>query len=127
MERRFWYGVVLLVLFLALGLLTGWAMQRAQQPVKDTLEQAAYAALAGNMEQGAALAGKAKADWERCRDWTAAVADHAPMEEIDSLFAQMEIYAKTEQKIEFAAYCARLARLVEAIGQAHELTWQNLL
>lgn len=127
MERRFWYGVVLLVLFLALGQLTAWAMQRAQQPVQHTLEQAAASALQGDMDRGVALAQTAKQAWERHRPLTATVADHEPMEEIDSLFAQVEIYAQTEQNTEFAAYCTRLARLVEAIGQTHKLTWQNLL
>lgn len=127
MERRFWYGVGILTVFLALGLWTAWGMNANQRPVTEQLEQAAQAALSGDMEQGIVLAMTAKEDWQRHRDLTAAVADHAPMEEIDSLFAQVEIYATAEKTVDFAAYCTRLARLVEAVGEAHSLTWQNLL
>ena len=127
MERRFWYGLGILVFFFALGLLTAWGMENMHQPVTGTLEQAAQAALDGDVEQGIALVQTAKADWQHHRDLTAAMADHAPMEEIDSLFAQVEVYARSEKTVDFAAYCTRLARLVEAVGEAHALTWQNLL
>ncbi len=127
MERRFWYGSAILVFFLVLGLLVAWGMENMQRPVTGKLEQAAQAALDGDMEQGIILAQTAKDTWQRHRDLTAAVADHAPMEEIDSLFAQVEVYAQSEKTVDFAAYCTRLARLVEAVGEAHALTWQNLL
>ena len=55
------------------------------------------------------------------------MADHGPLEEIDSLFAQVQIYADTGKTADFAAYCTRLAKLVTAVGEAHGLTWQNLL
>lgn len=127
MERRFWYGVGILVFFLALGFLTAWAMERMQQPVTTSLEQAAEAALDGDMETGAALVKAAKEAWGQHRGLTTAVADHGPMEEIDGLFSQAEVYAQTGNTTEFAAYCTRIARLVEAVGQAHSLNWQNLL
>ena len=127
MERRFWYGLGILIFFLVLGLLTAWGMGAMHEPVTGQLEQAAQVALAGDMEQGALLAKKAQAGWEKHRDLTAAAADHGPMEEIDSLFSQVEVYARAEKTVEFAAYCTRLARLVEAVGEAHSLNWQNLL
>lgn len=127
MERRFWYGLGILIFFLVLGLLTAWGMEAMHEPVTGQLERAAQVALSGDMEQGALLAQKAQAGWEKHRDLTAAAADHGPMEEIDSLFSQVEVYARAEKTVEFAAYCTRLARLVEAVGEAHSLNWQNLL
>ena len=127
MERRFWHGLGILLTFLALGLWVAWNMENMHRPVTDSLQQAAQAALNEDMEQGIRLVQKAKASWDKHRDLTAAVADHGPMEEIDSLFAQVNVYAQAEKTVEFAAYCTRLARLVEAVGQAHSLTWQNLL
>ena len=127
MERRFWYGVGILVLFLVLGFLVAWGMETMHRPVTASLEQAAGAAMEGDLKKGAQLAQTAKEIWQQRRDLTAAVADHGPMEEIDGLFAQAEIYAQTGKETEFAAYCTRIARLVEAVGEAHSLNWQNLL
>ena len=54
-------------------------------------------------------------------------ADHAPMDEIDSLFAQMEVYAQARDSLHFGSYCARLAELITAVSDAHQLNWWNFL
>lgn len=127
MERRFWYGLGILAVFLTLGLWTAWGMENMHEPVTRRLEQAAQAALSGDLDGGVALAEQAEGIWQRRRGLTAAMADHAPMEEIDSLFSQMKMYAQAGSTVDFAAYCRRIARLVEAVGEAHGLNWQNLL
>ena len=127
MERRFWYGLGVLAVLLALGLWTAWGMEGLNQPVTHALEQAAQAALNDDMAQGVALADRAQDIWCRNRGRITAVADHGPLEEIDSLFAQVQIYADTGKTADFAAYCTRLAKLVTAVGEAHGLNWQNLL
>lgn len=127
MERRFWYGLGILVLFLALGLWAAWGMENMHVPVTNRLEQAAQAALNGELDKGVALAEQAEDLWEKRRNLTAAMADHGPMEEIDSLFSQTRIYAESGSIMDFAAYCSRIAKLVEAVGEAHGLNWQNLL
>jgi hypothetical protein len=127
MERRFWYGLGVLAMLLVLGLWTAWGMEKLNQPVADALEQAAQAAVGGDMAQGMALAERAQNHWCQNRGRMTAVADHGPLEEIDSLFAQVQIYADTGKTADFAAYCTRLAKLVTAVGEAHGLNWQNLL
>lgn len=127
MERRFWYGVGVLAVLLVLGFWVAWSMKNTHEPIAACLEQAAQAAAAGDMAQGAAFVEKAKAIWQKRRELTAAVADHNPMEEIDSLFAQLESYASAGYGVEFAAWCRRTAQLVAAVGEAQRLTWQNLL
>ncbi len=127
MGRRFWLGVALLAVLLVLGLLTTWYMAGANEPVALQLEQAAQAALEGDLQEGVALTRAARDQWERHRSIAAVAADHEPMEEIDSLFAQVEAYGRAGAVPEFAAYCARLSKLVEAVGEAHGLTWWNLL
>ena len=124
---RFWIGIVLLVVFLCLGFLVTWAMNDTHEPISQTLEQAAEAAISGDLETGVSLALEAQSIWENHWRGTAAVADHAPMDEIDGLFAQAEIYAQTGSTADFAAICGRLARLIEAIGEAHSPGWWNLL
>lgn len=127
MERRFWLGVGILTLFLAVGLWAMFFMDAIHEPVCQKLEQAAQAAAAGDMDAGIGLAQQANELWSAHRRSTAAVADHTPMDEIDSLFAQMQTYANMHEQTHFAAYCARLSTLVRAIGDAHSLTWWNLM
>ena len=126
MERRFWYGIGILLVFLALGLWAAMGMENMHRPVTGQLEQAAQMAIGGDLSTGAALAERAERIWQRGRGLTAALADHAPMEEIDSLFAQAKSYALSGLAEDFAAVCSRIAKLVAAIGEAHGLTWQNL-
>ncbi len=127
MQGRFWLGSGILALMLALGLFASWGMSQINEPVADKLEQAAQAALDGQFEHGAALAAEASERWQSHWDCVAAVADHGPMEEIDSIFAQLETYAQNGDAGAFAAWCARLSCLVDAMGDAHDLTWRNLL
>ena len=127
MERRFWYGLGVLLVMLGLGLWTARAIENRQQPISKTLERAAQVALEGDIEQGAVLVSHAKEAWGQARGLTATAADHGPMEEIESLFAQIQIYAQAGEQTDFSAYCTRLAQLVAAVGEAHKLSWQNLL
>jgi len=49
------------------------------------------------------------------------------MDEIDSLFAQLEVFRQAGLWGDFSACCRRLSRLIEAMAEAHSLTWWNLL
>lgn len=124
---RFWLGVCLLAVFLVLGLWVSYSMDDIHQSIAQTLEEASDLTLSGNLEDGKAMVRQARADWENHWHGTASVADHEPMDEIDGLFAQLEVYGKTGQSGDFAAYCARLSKLVTAVGEAHGLSWWNLL
>lgn len=127
MEKRFYLGLGILLLFLVLGLAITWGMEQVSQPVVRLLEEAAQEMLSGSSEQGIRLVRQARQLWDR--SWTAAAlaADHSPMDEIDGLFAQMDFYAQAKSRTELGACCLRLAELVEAVAEAHALTWWNLL
>ena len=125
--RRFWLGVGILVLFLILGLWIGHAMNDVHQTISQTLDDAAVQSLGGNLSKGMSLAQEAQQLWQNNWHGTASVADHEPMDEIDGLFAQLEVYGKAGAATDFATYCARLSRLVSAMGEAHAFTWWNLL
>ena len=124
---RCWIGIGLLALFLVLGLWIGVEMEDTHGQISQDLQQAAEQTLNGEAEQGVLLAQQARKHWEDARRGTACVADHEPMEEIDSLFAKLEVYARQRQIPEFAACCARLSALVQAVGEAHGIQWWNLL
>ncbi len=125
--NRFVLGVVILAVFLALGLGVAWEMDGMHLDVSDNLSLAARQVISGQWETGVSLAKKAKADWEKNWQKTACVADHAPMDEIDGLFAQLQAFENPEEAVHYASVCAQLSTLVEAMAEAHQFSWWNLL
>ena len=124
---RFWLGIGILVLFLVLGLWISSEMEDVHMSIADTLETAAEQALSGDMAAGQETARQAEAAWKKHWHASATVADHAPMDEIDGLLAQLECYSRAGQAGDFAACCTRISLLVRAMSEAHNLTWLNLL
>lgn len=127
MGKRFWLGVGILSLFLVLALGITWGMEMIHAPAEQALEQASQKALAGQMEEAVILARQAHARWDTNRKLIASVADHNPMDEVDKLFAEMEIYAQAQESQHFAACCAQLKYLVSSMSDAHTLSWWNFL
>lgn len=127
MEKRWIGGALVLVVLLALGLWIGSSMETLHRPVIHDLEQAAQAALTGDMAGAQIYMNRAGSVWSQNRWLTAAVVDHSPMEEIDSIFSQLESYGAAGDRVSFAAWCCRAASLVSAMGEVNSLTWQNLL
>lgn len=125
--NRLWLGIGLMAVLLAVGIGVGSYMNTTGEAIRTTLDSAAETALAGDLEAAVTLAADAKAQWDA--DWhrVAAMADHAPMDEIDSLFALLENYAAAGLTGEFAAHCSRIAQLISAVGEAHSFNWWNLL
>ena len=110
---RGWLGAGLLALFLALGVVTMELMDCAHLPTGDLLEQASALALEGDFTQGVNLGMEAKNRWEKQWQATATVADHGPMDDVDALFGEMEIYAQAGEVPHFAACCKELAQRVK--------------
>ena len=124
---RFWLGIGLLVLFLVLGIWISVAMEAVHSDISDKLAFAAQLALDGDIDAGVETAQQAKKQWDKHWRGSAAVSDHAPMDEIDGLLAQLECYSRTRQPGDFAACCTRVSLLVRAMSEAHSLVWWNLL
>ena len=124
---RGWFGLGLLVLFLILGFVATMVMDNAHLPTEQLLAQAAEKALDGDFEGAVALGFEAKSRWERHWNGTATVADHSPMDDVDALFAEMDIYAATEEKPHFAAVCKELSQRIHAMAEAHRFSWWNIL
>ena len=124
---RGWLGAGILAVFLILGIVIAGQMDDAHLPTGELLSQAAEMTLDGDFEGAVALGMEAKARWDKQWNGTAAVADHSPMDEVDALFAEMEIYAKTGEEPHFAACCKELAQRVQSVADAHRFSWWNLL
>lgn len=125
--KRLWIGLAVLTVLLFSGWAVSHFMERCHEPIYEDLMQAARSAAQGDWHRAEALAASAREQWQQCRDFTAAFADHSVLEEVDSLFAEVDIYIATREHISFAATCAHLAQLAQAIAQSHCPMWQNLL
>ncbi len=125
--KRLWLGISILVLFFVLSLFTGAAMDSVHLEIAQKLENAAELVLEENYELGQTQVQSAKGQWEAYWGATASVADQAPMDEIDGLFAQLKAFEDPEDRVHYAATCAQLAKLVEAMAEAHRLNLPNLL
>ena len=127
MQTRIYFGLGLLILFLVGGLYAAAATERICTPISEQLEQACDYAYAGQLDIASSLIRQADTQWKNHWNQLAIVADHSPMDEIDGLFAQANMYAKMGACADLSATCARISKLVNAIAEAHSLTWWNLI
>ena len=125
--RRFWLGVCMLVILLLSGSLLWWSMARVHGNIGDLLTQAQAAAEAENWQRAHAYTRQAQAQWEKYHRFTAAFADHTPMDEMDGTFAELEVYLRHREAPHFQATCARLILLTQAMGDSHGIQWWNVL
>lgn len=123
---RGWLGAGILVVFLVLGLWISSLMGSAHLPVSEQLSQAADKTLAGEFDEAVRLGMEAKEMWQKQWRGTAVVADHSPMDDVDALFAQLEIYGKTGEEPHFAACCQELSKRLQAVAEAHRFSWWNV-
>lgn len=125
--KRTWFAAALLLLLLGVGIYITVSASDIHAQIADTLSLSADAAAAGDWDAAAAHSAAARSVWEQHRNSTAAITDHEPMEEIDSLFSQLQVYLSAEQQAAFCACCRCLEVMVGAIGEAQSVNWWNLL
>ena len=121
--KRIWFGVVLLILMLVLGLISSTFMKETWLKQSENLNRAAILASDGDWVNARNLLAEAQAEWEEKQLLLAVLCQHEPIEQIDGLFAQLENKCGTE----LAALCRRISSLVSAVAEAHKLNWWNLL
>ena len=123
--KRFLIGAGLLVALLAGGILSSAWLDRSYEPLPPMLEQAAAAAEEEDWDRAVRLADRAEQQWHGLWKRTAVFVDHAPMEQIDALFAQLKVCKQSQP--DFGKLCVRLARELEALSEIHSPAWWNLL
>ena len=125
--KRICIGLVILSVLLGFALLAAIYMEQIHTPIANSLLQAAQNALDGDWDKAEVLTSNAFASWQRHKRLTAALEDHAPIEEMDGLFADLQLQLQQRQEVSFAVTCNRLAQLATDITEDHALTWWNLL
>jgi len=125
--KRSWMGAGLLAALLVLGLASSFYMQRCYEPMSRDVRWASELAASGDWQEARDYVNRVEKRWKGQWGFAASFADHEPMERINGLFAQLETCAQMEAGSLYALLCAQLAEEIAAIGEAHSLTWWNLL
>ena len=125
--KRSWLGFGLLIVLLVIAIASTLAMVCIHEPIEEHLEHAAQWAIQGDWENAGYSLERAWNQWNKWAHFRSALADHTPVEDIDSEFALLEVYYLTQEDAAFAAQSRSLAKKVAAVGEAHELVWWNLL
>lgn len=125
--KRFWTGIVIMALLLAACVGIAVWLERNNRPVAQNLQRASDCAADGQWDLAVEYALRAQARWNKTRKLTAALADHSVLEEVDSVFAQLRVYARLEETQAFCVLCSRLAVMTESIAQNDLPQWYVLL
>ena len=125
--KRCWFGVGLLALLLAVSLGVTWGMDKIHEPIAADLLQAAECGSLGDWHNAEVFSRRAESAWNRWERFRACFADHTPTEEVSAELAAMGTARQEREAGDFAASCARAAKMVQAVGDAHALCWWNLL
>ena len=125
--NRLWIGIGILVILLALGIGLLWGSMVFFEELSAELTRAGDLALAGNWSDATATAQKCRAQWERYRRFWASFTDHEPVEEMQTLFSQLEVYRQQQLAVDFATVCRHLSQLADAIDESHSLRWWSVL
>ena len=125
--KRFFLGLLILTMLLCGSLLIHRSLHYIHAPIADDLEQAAHAALREDWGKALSFARRASDRWHQFHRFTAAFADHTPMDELDQLFAQLPFFAHQRENPHFSALCQDLSTLARAMAESQRLSWWNLL
>ena len=125
--KRIWFGSILLVLLLILSILVSNLMRSIWQNQAENLNLAAEAASGGDWTAADRLLEEAARAWE-CRQLLIAVLSrHEEIDEIDGLFAQLQVFSAARRTVSFSSTCAALSRLLDSLWQSHRFGLKNLL
>lgn len=123
MHCKFYLGLGLLVAALLGCLWIGQAVERSF----DSVNQHIQAATTENLSDGVAALKQGKKVWDKLKNGLASISNHAPMDEIDGLFAKAITYGEKGLGEDFLALCQQLKLSLQSLVSDHRLTWWNLL
>ena len=125
--RRLWIGLGFLVVILTVALVLSLSFARIHEPLSQGLRQAEELSREGDWPQARQTLEQCRGQWQKMRNFVAAVADHEPLEELETCLEELRVLGELEESVEFGALCARAASLADAMGNSQAVTWWNLL
>ena len=125
--KRCWFGLILLLVLLVICAGASRYMTRIHEPLSQSAKEAADYVLEGDWGNALSLTRKIRGQWEHRWGIIAAIADHEPMEQVRSLFHQLEAYAAAGDPVGYASVCVTLSAALDAMADGSSLTWWNFL
>ena len=125
--KRLWIGVAVLAVLLGLSAVMSCSLSRLHRELAQELDKAGQAAMAEDWETADAFLSAAGQRWQKYRRFCASFTDHEPLEQVDSLFAQLSVCRTLSLPTDYALICTQLSELSRAIGESHSFTWWNFL
>ena len=125
--KRLWIGAALLVILLLLGIGSTLAMEKIHAPIARQLESASEAAISGHWQEARILVAGAKVRWEQHRKFVACISNHEALEAADARFARLDSLERLGESFAFAAACAELSAMFDALADMQDFSFQNLM
>ena len=125
--KRLWIGIGFLIFLLAAGIVISVLFSSLHSPIAQSLQKASEAALSGDWSTASTLTNQAHSSWNALLQFTAAVADHEPLEEMDALFAQLDVLLQLRETEDFAALSRQLSQLAQAMADSQSFYWWHFL
>lgn len=125
--KRLWIGVGILGILLAVGITVLCIGHHFYEDISKDLKTAGESAMAENWEEANQRAEAARDIWSRYRRLWASFSDHEPVEKMETLFSQLEIYQTQQLEVSFAETCTEISHLAQAIEESHNLRWWSIL
>ena len=114
-----------MILLLILCVSSGMVMERIQSPQSESLNRAAQLAADGDWAAARTLTSQVRQQWERKQTLISALSSHGTMDEINGLFAQLEVFSEARSAASFSSTCVYLACLLESLGENHSLSLRS--
>lgn len=125
--NKLWIGIGLLLFLLIGGIGLLWGSSVFFGDFSESVEEAGEMALAGDWLSATQKMEQIREKWEWQRRFWASFTDHEPVEQVQALFSQLELYKEQQLQTEFASACRALSHVVQAIEETHGLRWWSVL
>ena len=121
--KRWYLGAGLLALLLAAGLISGAWLENFHEELESLARSGWEAVRAGDTGEAAGIFQQLRDRWENARTLTSVLADHAALEEVDTL---LEKLTASRNGVFLEENALQLASLLGALAKSQCLTMENL-
>ena len=124
--KRSWIGFGLLAVLLAVSVVVTGFMGRIHEEMVLDLKQSSECARLSDWDNAALFLERANRNWEKWDHLRSCFANHQETEAIDASLSALDVLRQSKDATAYRASCAALTKQVEAMGEAHKLTWWNV-
>ena len=125
--KQLWYAVLLLAGMVVLLAWNGLHITREIQPLQQSLDEAVFAAKAGEWEQAEDLTKQVRDSWKGKLPYLYLVQSHRDVDEITILLDESLEYTASQTTNTYAAVNARIQGLMEGIHRIETVSISTLM